>query len=146
MAEQFTKTLIVGADSAAVFNLWANFENFPHFMENIISVVKTGDRQSHWVMQGPAGTKFEWDAETTLLEPNTRIAWNSRDGGDIKTSGQAVFTALPNGTTQVTVTLQYVAPGGTLGQVAAKLFEKPEQRLEEDLARFKAYAESAVTA
>jgi uncharacterized membrane protein len=142
MPDQFTKTIIVGADVGAVYGIWANFENFPHFMEHIVSVTKTGDRMSHWVMQGPLGTKVSWDAETTRAEPNTRIAWNSRDGSSIKTSGQAVFTDLQNGTTQVTVTLQYVPPAGSLGQLTADLFEKPEKRLEEDLARFKAYAES----
>nr|PZN19202.1 MAG: hypothetical protein DIU80_21895 [Chloroflexota bacterium] len=141
MADQFTKSIIVGAGVETVYDLWANFENFPHFMKNIYAVTKTGERTSHWIMQGPLGTRVEWDAETTRLEPNTRIAWNSRDGGDIKTSGQAVFTALPNGTTQVTVTLQYVPPAGMLGQAIADLFEKPEERLEEDLVRFKAYAE-----
>jgi uncharacterized membrane protein len=93
-------------------------------------------------MEGPLGTSFKWDAETTLAEAPTRIAWNSRDGGDIKTSGQAVFAELPNDQTQVTVTLQYVPPAGKVGELAARLFERPEQRLEEDLARFKTYAES----
>lgn len=142
MADQFTKSIIVGAPVAAVYDLWANFENFPRFMEHITSVTRLGDRASRWVMQGPLGTKVEWEAETTRLEPNTRIAWNSRDGGDIKTSGQVVFAELPNSTTQVTVTLQYVPPAGALGQAVANLFEKPEERLEGDLRRFKEYAES----
>lgn len=141
MPDQFTRTIIVGAPVAVVFNVWANFENFPHFMQNIRAVTKSGERLSHWVMEGPLGTSFKWDAETTTLEPNTRIAWNSRDGGDIKTSGQAVFTELPTGQTQVTVTLQYVPPGGTVGEAFAKLLENPEGRLEEDLGRFKAYVE-----
>jgi uncharacterized membrane protein len=142
MAEQFTKTIIVGAPIAAVYNVWANFENFPHFMKNIREVTKSSERMSHWVMEGPFGTSFKWDAETTLAEAPTRIAWNSRDGGDIKTSGQAVFTELPTGQTQVTVTLQYVPPAGKVGEVFAKLLENPEGRLEEDLQRFKEYAES----
>ncbi|MEN9933881.1 MAG: hypothetical protein RLZZ387_460 [Chloroflexota bacterium] len=141
MADQFTKTIIIGAPISAVYDLWANFENFPYFMKHIKAVTKTGDRTSHWVMEGPVGMTFQWDADTTLLEQDARIAWNSRDSGDIKTSGQAIFTELPTGQTQVTVTLQYVAPGGTLGQAAAKLLENPEGRLEEDLRNFKLYAE-----
>lgn len=141
MPEQVTRSITVAAPVAVVFNAWANFENFPRFMCNIREVRKAGERLSHWVMEGPLGTSFEWDAETTRLEPNTRIAWNSRDGGDIKTSGQAVFAELQNGTTQVTVTLQYVPPGGKVGEALAKLLENPEGRLEEDLGRFKSYAE-----
>lgn len=141
MAEQTTKSIIVKAPVSEVYHIWANFENFPHFMQNIKSVSRTSDSLSHWVMEGPLGKLIEWDAETTRMEHNTRIAWNSRDGGDIKTSGQATFTELPDSQTEVTVTLQYVPPGGWAGEMAAKLFGDPEGSLEEDLRNFKAYAE-----
>lgn len=138
---QTTQSIIVGAPIGDVYALWANFENFPRFMENIESVTRFGERESHWVMAGPLGSKIEWDAETTRLEPNTRIAWNSRDGGDITTSGQVIFTELPSNQTQVTVTLQYVPPAGAIGEAVAQLFVDPDQRLAEDLRRFKDVAE-----
>jgi uncharacterized membrane protein len=141
MPEQTTKSIIVKGEVPLIYNLWANFENFPFFMKNIKSVKKTGDRLSHWVMEGPLGKDIEWDAETTRMDPNTRIAWNSRDGGDITTSGQVTFKQLPNDQTEVTVTLQYVPPAGALGEVVAKLLKDPEKQLEEDLSNFKAYAE-----
>jgi uncharacterized membrane protein len=141
MADQFTKEIIVGASVEAAYSAWANFENFPHFMKYINSVRKTGDRTSHWVMDGPLGKQIEWDAETTMLEPNKRIAWNSRDNGDITTSGQVVFKELGHNQTHITVTLQYVPPAGKLGEVVAKIFSNPEEQLEEDLAHFKAYIE-----
>ena len=141
MADQVTRDIIVKARVADVYDLWANFENFPQFMTYITSIIKTGDRTSHWVMDGPLGKKLEWDAETTTLEPQKRIAWNSRDGGDIKTSGQVTFNALPQNQTEVTVTLQYVPPAGKIGEFVANLFSDPEKRLDEDLRNFKAYAE-----
>jgi uncharacterized membrane protein len=143
MAEQETKTIIVNAPVEVVFDLWANFENFPHFMENIEAVTKTGDRMSHWVMKGPLGVKLEWDAETTRLEPHTRIAWNSRNTGDITNSGQVTFTPLADGNTSITVTMQWVPPGGLVGVAAGKLFDNPDEKLEQDLRRFKAFAEAA---
>lgn len=141
MADQFTKEIIVKASVADVYDVWANFENFPQFMKYIKSIRKTGDRTSHWVMEGPLGKDIEWDAETTRLEPNKRIGWNSRDNGDITTSGQVVFTPLGQNETQVAVTLQYVPPAGKLGEVVAKIFSDPEEQLEEDLRNFKAFIE-----
>jgi uncharacterized membrane protein len=141
MADQVTKSIIVKANVPDVFNIWANFENFPHFMKYIKSIRKTGDRTSHWVMEGPLGKDLEWDAETTKLEANKRIGWNSRDDGDIKTSGQVTFNQLPQGQTEITVTLQYVPPAGAVGEFIAKLFSDPEKRLEEDLHNFKTYVE-----
>lgn len=145
MAEQVTRTIIVKAPVSDVYQLWANFENFPYFMKNMESVSKTGDGLSHWVMKGPLGKKLEWDARTTRLEENTRIAWNSLDGGDIKTSGQVTFTELPQGETEIAVTLQYVPPAGKVGELIAHLFDDPDGKLEEDLKNFKSYAEGMIS-
>jgi len=141
MAEQFTKDIIVKANIGDVYAIWANFENFPRFMTYIKAITKTSDRTSHWVMEGPLGKDLEWDAETTTLEPNKRIAWNSRDGGDIKTSGQVTFNELAQGQTEITVMLQYVPPAGKLGEFVAHLFSDPDKRLDQDLRNFKAYVE-----
>ena len=32
MAEQVTRTIIVSASVSEVYDIWANFENFPRFM------------------------------------------------------------------------------------------------------------------
>jgi uncharacterized membrane protein len=141
LAEQITKSIIVKGETPAIFKLWANFENFPHFMSNIKSVTRTGDDTSHWVMEGPVGTTLEWDAETTRKEDNKRIAWSSKDGSQLTTSGQVTFTALPQNQTELTVTLQYAPPMGAVGEAFAKMFTDPEAQLEEDLRNFKLFAE-----
>ncbi len=144
MSNKVTKSIIVKRPVAELFQLWANFENFSHFMENIHSVQKTGDRTSHWAMEGPLGTKVEWDAETTLFEENKRIAWNSKDRSPLTTSGQVSFNALPNNETEVTVMMHYDPPAGMAGELVAKFFGNPEKRVEEDLNNFKHYAEGRV--
>ncbi|MBA3534734.1 MAG: SRPBCC family protein [Ardenticatenales bacterium] len=140
MHDEVTRAIIVKANVEEVYHLWANFENFPNFMKNMKSVTKTGERTSHWVMEGPLGKSIEWDAETTRLDENKRIAWNST-GGDIKTSGQVSFNELPQGETEITVILKYVPPAGMAGELIASLFGDPEGKLDEDLRNFKAYAE-----
>ena len=146
MPEQTTKTMIVGAPAAEVFAAWANFENFPHFMKHVKSVTRTGERTSHWVAEGPLGREVEGEAETTRSEPPQRIAWHSMADSPVRTSGQVVFADLPGGQTEVTVTLQYVAPGGAAGEKLAQLLTNPEEMLEEDLQRFKAFVEGRVPA
>jgi uncharacterized membrane protein len=136
-----TKSIIVKADTTEVFNIWANFENFPHFMQHIKSVRKTGEEMSQWIMEGPMGARIEWDAKITRFEENKRIGWSSVRG-DIKTSGQVTFNSLPNNETEVTVTLQYVPPAGLAGEVIAELFDNPERKLEEDLRNFKRFMEN----
>ena len=145
MTEQATRTIIVQGDALEVFRLWADFENFPHFMKHVRGVRKTGERTSHWVVDGPLGKSVEWDAETTKFEEGKRIGWSSKLRDDephgIVTSGQVTFNQLPAGQTEVTVTMQFSPPGGKAGELVAHLFVHPEARLEEDLRNFKAFTE-----
>jgi uncharacterized membrane protein len=143
MANRVTKSIIVNGDTSYIYGLWASFETFPNFMQHIKEVRKVGDNLTHWVMKGPLGTTIEWEAEITRREKNKRLGWNSKDNdaGTIKTSGEVTFTDLPDGQTEVTVTLQYDPPAGIAGEVAARLFANPDERLEEDLRNFKKFAE-----
>ena len=140
MQDHMTRSIIVKAGVSQTFRAWENFENFPNFMEHIKSVEKQEGRKSHWVMEGPFGKDIEWDAATTLFEPNQRIAWSSTDG-DLKTSGQVTFAPIGENETQVTVMLLYVPPAGLAGDLVAKLFGNPEGKLDSDLRRFKAWME-----
>ncbi|MFN2137142.1 MAG: SRPBCC family protein [Candidatus Promineifilaceae bacterium] len=140
MSNQVTESIIVKGDIDRIFDLWADFRNFPNFMENIESVSPSGRDRSHWVLKGPLNTSFEWDAETTRLEKNSRIAWRSIEG-DLKTSGQVTFKDLPDNEVLVTATFHYAPPAGAVGEVVANLFGQPQERLVGDLRSFKAYAE-----
>ncbi len=135
------KNIIVKAPLHEVYAAWADFEKFPNFMQHIRSVAKTGERTSRWLMEGPFHLRLEWDAETTRLEENKRIAWSSTEG-DIKTSGQVTFNALPDGQVEVTVMLKYVPPAGIAGDLFARLFNDPESMLASDLRNFKQYIEA----
>jgi len=142
MADQFTRSISVLANVADVYAIWANLENFPRFMKYIKSVTLTGPRTSHWVMAGPLGVDIEWDAETTRLDENERVAWNSLEGSAVQTSGQVTFRELGPNETEVTVTLRYDPPAGVAGEALAELFANPERRVEKDLEHFKEHVES----
>jgi uncharacterized membrane protein len=142
MATQVTKTVIVKGAVNDIYELWADFENFPHFMEYVKAVESTGENTSHWVLQGPAGMNIDWNAEMTRAEENKRIAWSSKDGkGFVTTSGQVTFNSLPNEQVEVTAVVNYDAPAGKVGDVVASLFANPEKRLATDMRNFKQYAE-----
>lgn len=143
MTERVSQTVVVRSDVSTAYNVWSNFETFPYFMKYVEKVEKIGPQKSYWEIKGPLGTTVQWTAETTRLDPNTRIGWNTKDNaGTMTTSGEVVFTELPDDQTQITVTMNYNPPGGKLGEVIAQLFADPEKRLEEDLRNFKAYVEN----
>jgi uncharacterized membrane protein len=142
MADPFRCSIVVLATLADVYQIWANSENFPRFMKYIKSVTLTGPRTSHWVMAGPLGVDIKWDAEITRLDENERVAWNSIQGSDVKTSGQVTFREVGLNETEVTVTLHYDPPAGVAGEAVAELFANPEKRVRDDLEHFKEQVES----
>lgn len=135
-------SVVVMATLSDVYNLWANFENFPLFMPRLKAVRKTGDTTSHWVMEGPLGTELEWDAETTDVIPNERIAWASLPGSEVTTSGQVSFADVGPNDTRVTVRLGYDLPGGPVLEAAAAVLSNPDDLVQESLRRFKQHIEN----
>jgi uncharacterized membrane protein len=141
MADTVTRHIIVKANVDQAYQVWSNFENFPQFMRYIKSVTRTDSSNSHWVMEGPLGRLVEGDAETTRLEPNQRIAWNSKQNSALKTSGQVTFMPLGDQETDITVSLHYDPPAGWTCDLVTDLFGDPEGKLFADLQNLKAFIE-----
>jgi ribosome-associated toxin RatA of RatAB toxin-antitoxin module len=132
------KEATIEAPVTQVYAAWRNFENFPYFMKNIEEVSSTSDTMSHWKAKGPLGMNAEWDAEITLDEPNEAIGWRGIQGASpVINSGRVNFKEDGANRTCLDVTIEYAAPGGIVGDLAAKIFSNPEKQVEEDLARFR---------
>lgn len=138
------RAITVNKPRAEVYAAWRDFTRFPQFMENVKSVEVSDNRRSHWVIAAPAGRTVEWDAVITEDEPDQFIAWESVEGADIKNSGRIEFRdAAPGRGTVVTATIIYDPPGGDIGKLIAKLFQKePKVQARRDLRRFKQLLET----
>jgi uncharacterized membrane protein len=135
------KTIQIDASPEEVYDLWANFENFPRFMSHVVSVRDLGRRRSHWVVRGPAGTQFEWDSVLTEQSRPDRLAWRSEPGAEIGQSGSVQFEPHQGGT-RVTVRMSYNPPAGKLGHgIATLLGADPKRQMDDDLARMKSLLE-----
>ena len=133
------RSVTINRPAEELYRFWRDFQNLPRFMGHLEAVRVMGDKRSHWVAKGPAGTTVEWDAEVTEDVPNELIAWRSLADADVENSGSVRFTTAPGGRgTVVRVELEYNPPGGALGASLARLFgEEPEQQIKGDLHRFK---------
>jgi uncharacterized membrane protein len=127
-----------------LYAFWRNFTNLPQFMHNIQSVTVQSATRSHWVVCAPAGKTVEWDSEITADEPGRLIAWHSLQDAGVRNSGFVEFRDSPGRRgTVVTVTIAYDPPGGTVGKLVAKLFQKePKIQARQDLRRFKQLMET----
>jgi uncharacterized membrane protein len=138
LAVDVQKTLTINAPRDRVFDFFASYENFPHFMRNVREVRQHGQTgRSHWVVAGPMGTSVNWDAEVIDMVPGELIAWCSLPGATVENCGVMRFDD-DRGGTRVDIKLSYNPPGGALGHVAARLFgSDPKSEMDEDLARVK---------
>ena len=138
------KSILINRDTAELYSYWREFENLPAIMRHLESVTTIDDQKSHWVAIGPAGKKFEWDAEIYNEKPDEMIAWRSMPGANIVNAGSVHFEPAGFGRgTRVKVVLNYNIPGGKLTALFAKTFgTEPGQLIEDDLHRFKQLMET----
>jgi uncharacterized membrane protein len=140
------RTIRINVPVDEVFKMWHNWENFPRFMSYLKEVKELGNGRSYWLAQGPAGIKAEWYARETRVVPNEVIEWESEPGSMVKNIGRVRFSEAPDGGTQLEVHLSYTPPAGVVGNALASLIGgNPEQKIAEDLNRFKSLLEQGVT-
>ena len=140
-AVEVEKTIRIDASPEQVYDMFANYENFPRFMSNVVEVRDLGDRRSHWVVKGPAGTEFAWNAVLTEQDRGHRLAWQSEPGAEVDQAGTITLEPFRSGT-RVTVHMSYRPPAGAVGQAVASLLgSDPKRQMDQDLARMKSLVE-----
>lgn len=136
------KTIHIQASPETVFDVWSNYENFPHFMSNVQEVRDLGNGRSHWIVNGPAGTQVEWDAVMHESVRPHHMRWSSEPHSTVHHTGSVTFEPSGDGT-RVTVQMSYRPPAGKLGHAAASLFNgNPKRQMDDDLMRMKSVIES----
>jgi uncharacterized membrane protein len=128
-----------------VYRFWHDFENLPRFMTHVESVRRKGDGILHWVASTPLfPEKLEWDAQIVKDVPNEVISWRSVDDSEVPNSGSVRFARAPGGRgTEVVVELDFVPPGGVVGELVGKVLgEEPVLEIKDDLRRFKQVMET----
>jgi uncharacterized membrane protein len=129
-----------------LYQFWRNIEQLPRILRHVESVEPLDAWHSHWVARGPLGPPLEWDAEIINEHENELIAWQSVHGADLQNAGSVRFEPLSDTVTYVKVCLELQPVGGTAALALARLFgTDPQRELEEDLERFKDFAERELT-
>ncbi|MDG2528069.1 SRPBCC family protein [Caulobacter endophyticus] len=138
------RTVTVNRPRAELYAFWRDFRNLARFMESVESITPSDDRRWRWVVKAPAGKTVAWDSVITDEVDNELLAWESVEGADIKNFGRVEFRDGPPGRgTEVTATIVYEPPGGDLGKLIAKLFQKePKIQARRELRRFKQLMET----
>jgi uncharacterized membrane protein len=132
----------VYCSSDTLYGFWRNLENLPQIMPHVQSVDQIDQVRSHWRVKGPGNRVFEWDAEIINDEDGRMLAWQTLPGSTVRHAGSVWFEPVENGATRVKVAMEFDPPAGAIGAaIAGMLGDSPQKQLEEDLTRFKEFAE-----
>ena len=141
------RSVTISKPAAELFAYFRNFANLPTFMENVERIDVLDNQRSHWVVKAPGDKLVEWDARITEERDGELIAWTSEEGADVANSGRIEFTEAGARGTVVTATIAYDPPGGAIGKLIAKMFQRePAIQARRDLRRFKQLMETGEVA
>ena len=138
------RSVTINRSRQEIYAAWRDFTRFPEYMDNVRSVEMIDQKTARWTIEAPAGNTVELVTETTHDVPGERIAWKSIEGSSITTAGEVLFFDAPAGRgTVVQLVMTYNPPGGTVGKMIAKLFQRePAIQARRDLRRFKQLMET----
>ena len=138
-----SQAVTINRPAAELYAFWRDFANLPQVLDNVVSIDVLDDQRSHWVVKAPGGSTVEWDAAITEERDGEMIAWASEEGADVPNSGRIEFRDAGERGTVVTATILYDPPGGTIGKLIAKMFQRePRVQARRDLRRFKQLMET----
>ncbi|HUG65089.1 MAG TPA: SRPBCC family protein [Gaiellaceae bacterium] len=130
------KSIDVGVPVSTAYGQWTQFEEFPQFMEGVLSVSQIDDSHMRWVAE-VGGERKEWEAEIVEQEPDRVIAWRSKGG--LHNHGRVEFMPTNDGT-RVSVSMEYEPQG--IKESAGALLGFDGGQVEDDLERFKELIEN----
>jgi uncharacterized membrane protein len=138
------RAITIRRPAKELYAFWSDLGNLPRIMRTVEEIQVLDDRRSHWRVQGLAGKSVEWDSEITEDVPGERIAWRTLPGAEVQHTGVVRFAAAPGDRgTEVRLEMQYLPPGGMLGEKLAAMFGKdPSAQALEDLRNFKQVMET----
>lgn len=140
--ELVAESVTINRPAGELFAFWRAPENLVGVMENIVSIEPIDRNRSIWTVKAPQG-EVSWESVISDEKPDREITWQSAKGADVENSGRVEFIPVGRRGTVVRATIAYDAPGGAVGKVIAKLFQRePRIQARRDMHRFKQLMET----
>jgi uncharacterized membrane protein len=141
------ESVTINRDAQDLYEFWRDPRNLTQVMENVVSIEPVGSDRSRWTVKAPAGNEVTWESVITKDVPGREIYWQSVEGAGIDNKGRIEFRDAGERGTVVRAVIAYDPPGGVVGQLIAKLFQRePRIQTRRDLHRFKQLMEAGEVA
>jgi uncharacterized membrane protein len=139
----FAEAVTINRPAQDLYAFWRDPTNLVYIMDNIRAIEPIDENRSRWTVKAPAGQEVSWESVITKDVPGKELYWQSAPGADVANSGRIEFRDAGARGTVVRATIAYDPPGGTIGKLVAKLFQRePRVQTRRDLHRFKQLMET----
>lgn len=149
MMETFEKIVEVNVPPETVFTLLLDFESYPRWMLNIAGVRRTAEDNLEWhriSRRGGGASENRWSTHLAVNEIDRRLAWRSLDGDVTAVNCEISLQETERNTTLVSMARNFESHDAhNPHNDSVARAEHRKSMLEEDLASFKQFAESAAT-
>jgi uncharacterized membrane protein len=133
----------IAKPASELYEFWRHFPNLAGVMENVEQIEASDPSRSTWTVKAPGDRTVTWEAVVTEDQPGRLIAWESVEGSEVRNSGRVEFHEVAGRGTVVRAVIAYDPPGGVIGELLAKLFQRePALQARRDLRRFKQFMET----
>jgi len=139
---QIIETVDVDVPVRVAYDQWTQFESFPDFLEEVVSITQVDDTRNHWVVE-VGGVRREFDTEIAEQHPDDRVAWRSV-GGETAHAGVVSFHRLSDDSSRVTVQIDWKPEG--LAEMVGSMAGLASHAVRKDLDNFKDFIENRRTA
>ena len=142
---KLTHSIMVRRPAHPLYAFCREFGNLARVIDQPVTITTCSAIECHWRVGDPSDEhSVEWDALIINDEPDQLIAWRSHKASKIVHAGTVRFTPSPNNElTEVTVTLDYVPPGGKTSELPVKAsHEEASHHVVKTLERLKAIMET----
>ena len=137
------ESVTINRPAQELYAFWRDPANLVQVVENVVAIEPLGPDRSRWTVKAPAGREVSWESVVTRDVPGREITWQSAEGAEIDNSGRIEFRDAGARGTVVRAVIAYDPPGGMVGQMIAKLFQRePRIQTRRDLHRFKQLMEA----
>jgi uncharacterized membrane protein len=132
------RSIDVDVPVRTAYDQWTQFEEFPHFMDNVERIEQLDDTHVRWHVS-VAGADRSFDTVITEQQPDQRIAWTTEPDAESKHAGVVTFHRIDEGRTRVMVQMD-MEPTGAAEKVG-DLFGFTDRSVGSDLENFKRFVE-----
>jgi len=138
------RTVTIHKPRSEVYACWRDFSNIPRFLEHVESIEATGDHTHRWTIETDRGRQICMQTRIVSDVENEELIWRTTEESDIESEGSVLFRDAPGDRgTEVIAIVSYRQPGGTVGQVAARLLQvDPTTQVRRGLKRLKMLLET----